>query len=53
MTEQEYCRRAEELKPRLYRTALACLGGESAAAGGRPPWTPFPSGGRRTLTPCP
>lgn len=31
MTEQEYCRRAEELKPRLYRTALACLGGESAA----------------------
>lgn len=31
MTEQEYCRRAEALKPRLYRTALACLGGESAA----------------------
>lgn len=31
MTEQDYCRRVEELKPRLYRTALACLGSESAA----------------------
>ena len=31
MTETEYCARAEALKPRLYRTALLYLGGESAA----------------------
>ena len=31
MTETEYCTRAEALKPRLYRTALLYLGGESAA----------------------
>lgn len=31
MTEQEYIRRAEALKQRLYRTAALYLGGESAA----------------------
>ena len=31
MTEQDYCRKVEEVKPRLYRTALAYLGSESAA----------------------
>ena len=31
MTEQEYIRRAEALKERLYRTAVLYLGGESAA----------------------
>lgn len=31
MTETEYCTRAEALKPKLYRTALLYLGGESAA----------------------
>lgn len=31
MTETEYCARAEALKPKLYRTALLYLGGESAA----------------------
>ncbi len=31
MEEMEYARRAEELKPRLYRAALLYLGGESLA----------------------
>ena len=31
MNEREYCLRVEELRPRLYRTALLYLGGESAA----------------------
>ena len=31
MTEQEYIRRTEALKERLYRTAVLYLGNESAA----------------------
>ena len=31
MSDEEFCRRADGLKPRLYRTALLYLGGETAA----------------------